>query len=55
MVRASRGLHHGQVRYEYVCSGNFFVDDAVLKAKGISDFSGYAVDANAELMPDFFV
>ena len=37
------------------CTGNFFVDDAVLKAKGISDFNGYAVDPNAELMPDFFV
>ena len=37
------------------CSGNFFIDDDVLKAEGISDFSGYAVDPNAELMPDFFV
>ena len=38
-----------------VCTGNFFVDDAVLKAEGITDLSGYAVDPNAELMPDFFV
>ena len=37
------------------CSGNFFVDDDVLKAEGISDLSGYAVDPQAELMPDFFV
>ena len=37
------------------CTGNFFVDDAVLKAEGISDFSGYAVEPNADLMPDFFV
>jgi citronellol/citronellal dehydrogenase len=37
------------------CSGNFFVDDAVLKAEGITDFSGYAVKPNVELMPDFFI
>ena len=37
------------------CTGNFFVDDDVLKAEGITDLSGYAVDPNAELMPDFFV
>jgi citronellol/citronellal dehydrogenase len=37
------------------CTGNFFVDDDVLKAEGISDLSRYAVDSNAELMPDFFV
>jgi citronellol/citronellal dehydrogenase len=41
--------------YPIFITGNFFVDDAVLKAKGISDFNGYAVDPNAELMPDFFV
>jgi citronellol/citronellal dehydrogenase len=37
------------------CSGNFFVDEAVLQAEGITDFSSYAVDPNADLMPDFFV
>jgi citronellol/citronellal dehydrogenase len=37
------------------CTGNFFIDDDVLKSEGITDLSGYAVDPNAELMPDFFV
>ncbi len=37
------------------CTGNFFIDDAVLKDQGVTDFSGYAVEPNAELMPDFFV
>jgi citronellol/citronellal dehydrogenase len=37
------------------CSGNFFIDEAVLKAEGITDFSGYAVEPNVELMPDFFI
>jgi len=37
------------------CTGNFFVDDALLQAEGITDLSGYAVDPNADLMPDFFI
>jgi citronellol/citronellal dehydrogenase len=37
------------------CTGNFFVDDAVLSTEGISDLSSYAVVPGAELMPDFFV
>lgn len=38
-------------------TGNFFIDDDVLRAEGISDLKQYAVDpANADdLMPDFFV
>jgi citronellol/citronellal dehydrogenase len=37
------------------CTGNFFVDDDVLRAGGTTDFSGYAVDPDVELMPDFFI
>lgn len=39
------------------CSGNFFVDDDVLKAEGITDLTKYACDpSNADkLMPDFFL
>lgn len=37
------------------CSGNFFIDDEVLAAEGITDFEQYAVRAGNELMPDFFV
>jgi citronellol/citronellal dehydrogenase len=36
-------------------TGNFFVDDEVLAAEGITDLDGYAVDPSAELLPDFFV
>ncbi len=36
-------------------SGNFFIDEDVLRRAGVSDFSRYAVDPDAELMPDFFV
>ncbi|XP_053692495.1 hydroxysteroid dehydrogenase-like protein 2 [Sabethes cyaneus] len=39
------------------CSGNFYIDDEILKAEGVSDFKQYAcVPANADkLMPDFFL
>ncbi len=36
-------------------SGNFFIDEEVLRRAGVSDLSQYAVDPGAELMPDFFV
>lgn len=36
-------------------SGNFYIDDEVLAGAGINDLSGYAIDPNASLMPDFFV
>jgi citronellol/citronellal dehydrogenase len=62
MVRVSRkpqimgdAAHAILTKPSHECTGNFFVDDAVLQAGGITDLSGYAVDPNAELMPDFFV
>jgi citronellol/citronellal dehydrogenase len=62
MVRASRrpeimadAAHAILTKPSRACTGNFFVDEAVLNAEGISDLSRYAVDPDAELMPDFFV
>ncbi len=37
------------------CSGNFFIDEEVLRAEGVTDFSRYAITPGAPLMPDFFV
>jgi citronellol/citronellal dehydrogenase len=37
------------------CTGNFFIDDDVLRAEGKTDLSEYAVDPSAKLLPDFFV
>jgi citronellol/citronellal dehydrogenase len=37
------------------CSGNFFIDDEVLAAEGVTDFEQYAVSPGTPLMPDFFV
>ncbi len=62
MVQASRkpdimadAAHAILTKSSRECTGNFFVDDDVLKAEGIADLSSYAVDPSAELMPDFFV
>jgi citronellol/citronellal dehydrogenase len=36
-------------------TGNFFIDEDVLRAEGITDFAKYAVDPTAPLIPDFFI
>ncbi|WP_397547233.1 SDR family oxidoreductase [Rhodothermus marinus] len=38
------------------CTGNFFIDEDVLRQVGVTDFTYYAVDPSVgELMPDLFV
>lgn len=37
------------------CTGNFYIDDAVLAEEGITDFSQYRIDADTPLAPDFFL
>jgi citronellol/citronellal dehydrogenase len=37
------------------CTGNFFIDELVLREEGVTDFSGYAPGANRPLAADFFV
>ncbi|MCA9982213.1 MAG: hypothetical protein KDD89_15320, partial [Anaerolineales bacterium] len=40
------------------CSGNFFIDDEVLREAGVTDLKPYQVDPDldeSELVPDFFV
>ena len=36
-------------------SGRFLIDDEVLREAGVTDFSGYAVDAASPLLPDLFL
>jgi citronellol/citronellal dehydrogenase len=43
------------VRNSRDCTGQFFIDDEVLAAEGVTDFDQYAVTPGAALMPDFFV
>jgi citronellol/citronellal dehydrogenase len=37
------------------CTGNFFIDTAVMKLAGVTDLTKYAVDPTAKLLPDFFL
>ncbi|EDM81345.1 oxidoreductase, short chain dehydrogenase/reductase family protein [Plesiocystis pacifica SIR-1] len=37
------------------CTGNFFLDDEVLAAEGITDLDRYAVDPSQKLIIDFFL
>jgi citronellol/citronellal dehydrogenase len=37
------------------CTGNFFLDEDVLRAEGVADFARYAVRPGEELMPDLFL
>ena len=43
------------VRDPKTCTGNFFIDDEVLREEGIDDFDRYAVQPGTELMMDFFL
>ena len=37
------------------CSGEFLIDESVLRGAGITDFSHYAVDPAQQLLPDLFL
>jgi citronellol/citronellal dehydrogenase len=37
------------------CTGNFFIDEDLLRAEGVSNFDAYAHAPGEPLMPDFFV
>jgi citronellol/citronellal dehydrogenase len=37
------------------CTGNFFIDEEVLRERGVTDFSKYRKDPDAELIGDFFL
>jgi citronellol/citronellal dehydrogenase len=42
-------------RSSRTCTGNFFIDEEVLAAEGVTDFSGYAVEPGAPIFPDLFL
>lgn len=37
------------------CTGNFFIDEDLLREEGITDFDPYAIDPTQELTLDFFL
>ena len=42
-------------RDSHTCTGNFFIDEEVLREEGVTDFDPYAVNPDVPLMPDLFV
>ncbi|RYY29926.1 MAG: NAD(P)-dependent oxidoreductase [Chitinophagaceae bacterium] len=42
-------------RPSHQCTGNFFIDEEVLKAEGMTDFNHYAVNPEQPLMQDLFL
>jgi len=42
-------------RPSHQCTGNFFIDEEVLREAGVKDFDQYAVSPGTPLVPDFFV
>lgn len=42
-------------RDSHSCTGNFFLDEDVLREDGVEEFSGYAVAPGNPLLPDFFL
>jgi len=42
-------------RESKTCTGNFFIDEDVLRAEGVTNFNKYAVNPEKELMKDLFL
>lgn len=51
----SDAVHAILTRDSKTCTGNFFIDEEVLREEGVTDFAHYAVDPTAELTADFFL
>jgi citronellol/citronellal dehydrogenase len=43
------------LRDSHICTGNFFVDEEILRAEGVTDFERYAVKQGSELYNDLFL
>ena len=39
----------------FECTGNFFIDEDVLREQGVTDFTKYAVNPEQKLMMDLFI
>ncbi len=37
------------------CTGNFFIDEDLLRSRGVTDFESYAFEKGATLLPDYFL
>jgi hypothetical protein len=50
-----RGLRDPVRARRRECTGNFFIDEVLLRDAGVTDFEQYAVDPAHDLFRDFFV
>ena len=53
--RVADAAHLILTRDSRACTGNFFIDEDLLREAGVTDFEGYSVTPGATLIPDFFV
>lgn len=51
----SDAAHAILTRNSRECTGNFFIDDDVLREEGVEDLEAYAVDPSQDLFIDFFL
>ncbi len=51
----SDAAHAILTRNSKECTGNFFIDDDVLKEEGVTDLDQYAVKPGSDLIEDFFI
>ncbi len=51
----SDAVHHIITQDSKSCTGNFFIDEEVLREAGITDFDQYAVEPGAKLIDDFYL
>jgi citronellol/citronellal dehydrogenase len=51
----AEAAYHILRRPSIECTGNFFIDEDVLKQEGINDFEKYAVNPQQKLMKDIFL
>jgi len=42
-------------RPSFACTGNFFIDEDILREQGVTDFTHYAVNPDQKLMMDLFI
>jgi citronellol/citronellal dehydrogenase len=51
----SDAAHAILIKDSRTCTGNFFIDEELLRKEGVKDFAKYSVKPGAELLPDFFL
>lgn len=51
----AEAAYHILTQPSRAATGQFYIDEEVLRSKGVLDFSPYAIDSQAELQTDFFI